>query len=99
MQALATLAKALGHPARLHIIETLLQRRSCIGCDLVDEIGLAASTTSEHLRILKDAGLIVGEIARPRVCYSLNPDAAAPLVAFLQRIAATNQTEQHHDPV
>jgi ArsR family transcriptional regulator, arsenate/arsenite/antimonite-responsive transcriptional repressor len=92
-KALATLAKALGHPARIHIIETLLQRKSCIGCDLVDEIGLAASTTSEHLRILRDAGLIVGEIAHPRVCYSLNSQAAVPLVAFLQRIAATTQTE------
>ncbi|OYU50425.1 MAG: transcriptional regulator [Rhizobiales bacterium PAR1] len=85
---LARLAKALGHPARIQIIETLLARKTCIGCDLVEEIRLAASTTSEHLRILKDAGLITGEIARPRVCYSLNPAAVAPLSAFLALVEA-----------
>src|SRR3546814_8853849 len=74
---IAALAKALGHPARVKVVETLLRRRTCIGCDIVEEIGLAASTTSEHLRILKEAGVIVGEIARPRVCYSLNPAAVA----------------------
>lgn len=84
---IAQLAKALSHPARVQIINTLLARKTCIGCDLVEEIGLAASTTSEHLRILKDAGLITGEIARPRVCYSLNPAAVAPLMAFLELIA------------
>jgi ArsR family transcriptional regulator len=84
---IAQLAKALSHPARVQIINTLLARKTCIGCELVEEIGLAASTTSEHLRILKDAGLITGEIARPRVCYSLNPAAVAPLMAFLELIA------------
>jgi ArsR family transcriptional regulator, arsenate/arsenite/antimonite-responsive transcriptional repressor len=83
---LALLAKALGHPARIHIIETLLKRQTCIGCDLVDEIGLAASTTSEHLRILKEARIITGEIARPRVCYALAPGAVTPLIDFLTRI-------------
>lgn len=85
---IAALAKALAHPARVRVVETLLRRRTCIGCDIVEEIGLAASTTSEHLRILKEAGVIVGEIARPRVCYSLNPDAVAPLRRFLDVIAA-----------
>jgi ArsR family transcriptional regulator len=87
-ERIAKLAKALAHPARVKVVETLLRRRSCIGCDLVEEIGLAASTTSEHLRILKEAGLIVGEIARPRICYSLNPEAVAPLRAFLQLVEA-----------
>jgi ArsR family transcriptional regulator len=54
----------------------------------VEEIGLAPSTTSEHLRILKDAGLIIGEIERPRVCYSLNPAVLKPLAAFRDRAAA-----------
>jgi len=85
-ERIAALAKALAHPARVKIVETLLRRRTCIGCDIVEEIGLAASTTSEHLRILKEAGFILGEIARPRVCYSLNPDAIAPLVRFLSLI-------------
>jgi len=82
-EQIAALAKALAHPARVKVVETLLRRRTCIGCDFVEETGLAASTTSEHLRILKEAGLIVGEIARPRVCYSLNPAAVRPLCGFL----------------
>lgn len=87
-ERIARLAKALAHPARVQVVETLLRRRTCIGCDIVEEIGLAASTTSEHLRILKAAGIITGEIERPRVCYSLNPEAVAPLRAFLAAISA-----------
>ncbi|MDA1309746.1 MAG: metalloregulator ArsR/SmtB family transcription factor [Proteobacteria bacterium] len=85
---LAHLAKALAHPSRIQIVETLLRRQTCIGCDIVEEIGLAASTTSEHLRILKEAGIIAGEIMRPRVCYSLEPGAVRPLIAFLELIDA-----------
>lgn len=87
-ERVARLAKALAHPARVRVIETLMRRTTCIGCDIVEEIGLAASTTSEHLRILKEAGIIVGEIERPRVCYSLNPEAVAPLRDFLAALAA-----------
>ncbi len=87
---IAMLAKALAHPARVKVVQTLLRRRSCIGCDFVGETGLAASTTSEHLRILKAAGVIVGEIARPRICYSLNPEAVRPLRAFLQLVEAAS---------
>jgi ArsR family transcriptional regulator len=83
---LAELARALAHPARLNIVRVLHRRQRCIGCDIVEEIGLAQSTTSEHLRILKAAGVITGEIERPRVCYSLNPEALAPLRAFLHMI-------------
>ncbi|MGI9520006.1 MAG: ArsR/SmtB family transcription factor [Hyphomicrobiaceae bacterium] len=88
-EQIALLAKALGHPSRIQVIETLLRRQTCIGCDIVDEIGLAASTTSEHLRILKEAGLIVGEIDHPRVCYSIEPSAARPLIEFLLRFQAS----------
>ena len=84
-ERIAQIAKALAHPARVQIVQTLLRRTTCIGCDIVQEIGLAASTTSEHLRILKAAGLIIGEIERPRVCYSLNPAALKPLAIFLDR--------------
>ena len=80
---LAGLARALGHPARIRIVRTLIEKQSCIGCDLVDESGLAQSTVSEHLRILKAAGVITGEIEHPRVCYSLNPAALLPLREFL----------------
>lgn len=89
-ERVALLARALGHPARIHILLTLLARKTCIGCDLVEEIGLAASTTSEHLRILKEAGLITGKIVRPRVCYALAPEAVGPLIAFLTRIQSSS---------
>lgn len=86
---LAVLAKALGHPARLGIIAMLHEKQTCIGCDIVDAIGLAQSTTSEHLRILKAAGIIIGEIDPPRVCYSLNAEMLEPLRNFLGEIANT----------
>lgn len=86
---LAALAKALGHPARVGIVRLLHEKQSCIGCDIVDEVGLAQSTTSEHLRILKSAGIITGEIDGPRVCYSLNPAALEPLKSFLQVVTGT----------
>ena len=70
---IALIAKALSHPARIQIIRLLLSKKTCIGGDIVDVVGLAQSTVSEHLRILKASGVIIGEITRPRVCYSLNP--------------------------
>ncbi len=85
--AIAALAKAIGHPARVRILRMLHDKQSCIGCDIVDQIGLAQSTISEHLRILKAAGIITGEIERPRVCYSLNPAALEPLRHFLNDLA------------
>jgi ArsR family transcriptional regulator len=84
---IALLAKALGHPARVGILQMLHEKQSCIGCDIVDEIGLAQSTISEHLRILKAAGVITGSIERPRVCYSLNAAALEPLRHFLDDVA------------
>ena len=91
---IAAVAKALGHPARIHIIQLLLAKRSCIGCDIVDEVGLAQSTVSEHLRILKSAGVIVGEIERPRVCYSLNPDTVAPLARLLNAVLGVDDKDK-----
>lgn len=89
---LATLARALGHPARIRIVRTLIEKQRCIGCDLVDEIGLAQSTVSEHLRVLKAAAIITGDIERPRVCYSLNPTALQPLREFLAAATAPGRT-------
>ena len=83
----ANVAKALGHPVRIRIVQLLLKQRVCIGGDIVDEVGLAQSTVSEHLRILKAAGIIVGEIERPRICYSLNPRSLKPLTGLLHAIA------------
>lgn len=86
--AVALVARALAHPARVRILALLLSRPGCIGGDIVGEVGLAQSTVSEHLRILKAANLVTGEITPPRVCYSLNPDALAPLAGLLAMIAA-----------
>lgn len=79
----AALAKALAHPARIRILRLLQATPGCIGGDIVDAVGLAQSTVSEHLRILKSAGVISGEIDGPRVCYALNPPALAPLADFI----------------
>ena len=85
-ERIAAVAKALGHPARIHIVLLLLEKQACIGCDIVDEVGLAQSTVSEHLRILSAAGIIAGQIERPRVCYSLSPDSLLPLADLLNAI-------------
>lgn len=85
---LARLARALAHPARVRIVRLLYEKQACIGCDIVDDLGIAQSTTSEHLRILKETGVVVGRIEHPRVCYSLHPQALAPLRQFLEMLEA-----------
>jgi DNA-binding transcriptional ArsR family regulator len=71
---LSALAKAMGHPARVRILRLLSERAGCVCGDIVDEVGLAQSTVSQHLAVLKDAGLIHGDVDGPRVCYCLAPD-------------------------
>ncbi|MBN8524038.1 MAG: winged helix-turn-helix transcriptional regulator [Planctomycetes bacterium] len=71
-EALAELAKALGHPARVRIMKLLIERNSCVCGDIVEEIPLAQSTVSQHLKQLKEAGLIQGEIDGPRICYCVD---------------------------
>jgi DNA-binding transcriptional ArsR family regulator len=75
----AVLAKALGHPARVRIMRLLLAHDACYCGQLVDELALAQATVSQHLKILKDAGLIVGEIEGPRTCYWASRDRLAEL--------------------
>lgn len=70
---LALAAKAFAHPARIAIIEFLLKSNSCINGDLVNELGLAQATISQHLRELKDIGIIQGTIEGTRVSYCINP--------------------------
>lgn len=69
---LATLAKALGHPARIAIIQFLVRSKACVCGDIVDELPLSQSTVSQHLKELKTAGLIKGTIDGPSVCYCIN---------------------------
>ncbi|MCI4668270.1 MAG: metalloregulator ArsR/SmtB family transcription factor [Bacteroidia bacterium] len=70
---LASIAKALGHPARIAILEVLVRRQSCICGEIVEELPLSQSTVSQHLKELKAAGLIKGEIDGPKVCYCIDP--------------------------
>jgi ArsR family transcriptional regulator, zinc-responsive transcriptional repressor len=70
---LALAAKAFAHPARIAIIEFLLKSNTCINGDLVNELGLAQATISQHLRELKDIGIIQGTIEGTRVSYCINP--------------------------
>lgn len=71
-EELAALTKALGHPARVQIVRLLARRTTCICGDIVDELPLSQSTVSQHLKVLKEAGIVRGEIDGPRVCYCLN---------------------------
>jgi len=71
---LARLAKALGHPARIAIIEFLVKTNACFCGDIVDEIGLAQATVSQHLKELKNAGIIKGNVEGTSVCYCINPE-------------------------
>lgn len=82
-EELAMLAKALGHPARVAIFRLLARKSSCVCGDIVDELPLAQSTVSQHLKVLRDAGLIRGEIDGPRVCYCLEPRTIRRLRALI----------------
>ncbi len=82
-EELAMLAKALGHPARVQIVRMLVRREACICGDIVDELPLAQSTVSQHLKVLKEAGLIRGEIDGPRVGYCVEPRTMRRLKALV----------------
>ncbi len=83
---LARLAKAIGHPARVRILRVLARRTTCVCGDIVDELPLAQSTVSQHLKVLKQAGLIRGEIDGPRVCYCIEPATLRRLQALVARL-------------
>jgi predicted transcriptional regulator len=71
---LAQLLKALAHPARIAILQRIMALNTCICGDLVDELGLAQATISQHLKELKNAGIIQGTIEGVSVCYCINPE-------------------------
>ena len=73
--ALAVLLKAVAHPARIAILQQLIKANACICGDLVEELGLAQATISQHLKELKNAGLIQGTIDGVSVCYCIEPKA------------------------
>lgn len=72
-EKLAQLAWAVAHPARVRIMRLLLSQNACVCGEIVDQLPLAQSTVSQHLKILKESGLVEGEIDGPKVCYCVNP--------------------------
>ena len=80
---LARLTKATGHPTRVKILRLLAHRTTCVCGEIVDELPLAQSTVSQHLKILKEAGLVRGTVDGPRVCYCLEPAALLRLKALV----------------
>jgi DNA-binding transcriptional ArsR family regulator len=71
---IARYAKALAHPARVAILQVLLKKQSCVCGAIVDELPLSQSTVSQHLKELKEVGLIKGDIEGTSVCYCIDPD-------------------------
>ena len=85
---LAALARALGHPARITILRLLANRARCICGELVEELPLSQATVSQHLRALRRAGLIRGEIAGRNSCYCLDPVGVERLALLLPDFAS-----------
>lgn len=86
--AVAILAKALGHPARVAILEYLLKVNTCICGDIVNELPLAQATISQHLKELKNAGIIKGDIEGNSVCYCIDEKAIQKLEAYFSTISS-----------
>ncbi|MEO5777523.1 MAG: metalloregulator ArsR/SmtB family transcription factor [Flavobacterium sp.] len=86
---IATLAKALGHPARVAILEYLMNVDSCICGDIVNELPLAQPTVSQHLKELKTAGLIKGSIEGTSICYCIDQNALETLKSYFSAIATS----------
>ncbi len=84
---LAMQFKAIGHPARIAILEYLLMANKCICGDIVDMLPLSQPTVSQHLREMKDAGLIRGTVEGTSICYCVEPDAINLLHHYLGQVA------------
>ena len=83
---LARLADALGNPARVAIVRLLKERETCVCGEIVEVLPLAQSTVSQHLKVLKAAGWIQGEVDGPRMCYCLNPMALEKFRSLLEAL-------------
>lgn len=82
-ETLAAMAKALGHPMRVRILRILLEREECVCGEICEELPIAQSTVSQHLKVLRGAGLIHGEVDGPRVCYCADPTRLEHLKVLL----------------
>lgn len=85
--AIASLAKALSHPARVAIMEYLMKVNTCICGDIVNELPLAQPTVSQHLKELKNAGFIKGSVEGTAICYCINEDTVAILQNYFSNIS------------
>lgn len=83
---LATLCKALGHPVRVEIIRQLRALDGCACGDLVERLPVAQSTVSQHLKILKQAGLITGEVVGPSTCYGIDHQAIKEFITLIEAL-------------
>lgn len=81
---LAELGKALAHPARIAILQTLAERRGCICGEIVEILPLAQSTVSQHLKVLKELGVVKGQIDGPRCCYCIDWQRYNELIAAMR---------------
>jgi ArsR family transcriptional regulator len=88
---LAELCKALSHPARVGILNHLLMENRCICGDLVAVLPLAQSTVSQHLKVLKAAGLVQGEVEGPKTCYCVDPGVLEELKALVGVMGAKHR--------
>ena len=88
-ETLANACKALSHPARLAILQTLARRGPCICGEIVDVMPLSQATVSQHLKILKDVGLIRGEIDGPRSCYCIDTETTRGLRERFEQLFGT----------
>lgn len=85
-EQLAQLAWAVAHPARVRIVRLLISRETCVCGEIVDSLPLAQSTVSQHLKILKESGLIAGEVDGPKVCYCINPQKLRELKSLIAKL-------------
>lgn len=84
---MASIAKALGHPARIAIVEFLAKSDACICTDIVDILPLSQPTVSQHLKELKSAGIIQGSVEGNAICYCLNQEVLSMLKEFIGKLA------------
>ena len=85
-EALAALAWAVAHPIRVRILRLLIEKDACVCGELVELLPVAQSTVSQHLKILKDAGLVQGEVDGPKVCYCVHPAGLARLKDLVRKL-------------
>ncbi len=85
-ERLARLARGVAHPLRVRILKLLMERGQCVCGDIVDEVPRAQSTVSQHLKVLKESGLIRGNVEPPRVCYCVDEDGVRQLKALIDEL-------------